>query len=340
MSQFIDSIIVAKNKNKNKNKNDSKKHRKTVKFSKPLVLNSATKKDSDKKQTMVCSPMVNGKTVTDNTCYTKDVLQKLKQEYNKSHKSDPVKTDNPKMIWQELRNRMKCTKEECWLQTIKDEKMRKQIKEYIFAPQHPKEWNHNPNEWLSNVDIHNVISQYEDSYPNFESIGPSFIDFAAPSKDDVCVTEELCKFSLKDLMKRKKDKIAIVFNLDKHTGPGTHWVSMFIDINKKFIFYFDSAGAKIPVEIMKLVKTIQEQGMKLANPIQFKFFQNGPFEHQQGNTECGMYSLFFIITMLTDEVTSPNPYKFKNFKDKIVFFKKVRITDKYVENLRGGYFNS
>ena len=284
--------------------------------------------------------MVNGKTIMNNTCYTKNILQKIKKEYNKSHSSKPIVSNNPKIIWKELRERINCKNEDCWLNTIKDETMRKRIKEYIFAPQHPKEWNHNPNEWLSNIDIYNVLSQYEDSYPEFECIGPSFIDFASPSKDDVCVTKELCKFSLRELLHKNKNKIAIVFNLDKHTGPGTHWVSMFVDIKDKFIFYFDSAGAEIPPEIMELVKTIQDQGTNLTDPIHFKFFQNAPFEHQYSNTECGMYSLFFIITMLTNEVEKPKKYKFKNFKEKINFFKKVRITDKYVEKLRGGYFNS
>jgi hypothetical protein len=347
----IDSFILNKKKmdekhNRKTLKDRGQKHRKTVKFSDPLVLESFLKKEKvggkepSKETPMKCSPVVTGKTVAGNSCYTTDVLRDLKKAYNHSHKSDPIKTNDPKAIWKELRDRLKCTKEDCWLQTIKDEKTRRQIKEYLFAPQHPKEWNHNPNEWLSNIDIFNVLSQYEDRYPHFEFIGPSFIDFAAPSKDDVCVSTELCKFSLGELMKRKKDKIAVVFNLDKHTGPGTHWVSMFVDVKDKFIFYFDSAGAKIPSEIMKLVKTIQSQGLELSKPIRFKFFQNAPFEHQYSNTECGMYSLFFIITMLTDEVDEPRHYRFKSYKDKIFFFKKVRITDKYVEKLRGEYFNS
>ena len=340
----VDSFILNKKKldgkhNRKTAKGIGEKHRKTVKFSEPLV-HTSTEKDDKTYTPMKCNPLFDGKTIASNSCYTTSVLKDLKKAYNHSHKSDPIKTDDPKTIWKELRDRLKCTKEDCWLQAIKDEKTRRKIKEYIFAPHHPKEWNHNPNEWLSNIDIFNVLSQYEDRYSNFEFIGPSFIDFASPSEDDVCVSTELCKFSLGELMKRKKDKIAIVFNLDKHTGPGTHWVSMFVDIKDKFIFYFDSAGTKIPSEIMKLVKTIQEQGHMMPKPIRFKFYQNAPFEHQFSNTECGMYSLFFIITMLTNEVEEPKQYKFKSYKDRIFFFKKVRITDKYVEKLRGEYFNS
>ena len=191
-------------------------------------------------------------------------------------------------------------------------------------------------------------------------------------------------------MSKKHRKIAIAFNLDKHTGPGTHWVSMFIDIEARFIFYFDSAGSKIPKEIMSLVKRIQKQGLELS--YRFKFIENYPMTHQHSNTECGMYSLFFIITMLLEnpdvsenqikrsELTkrrgqkpgspdimgnqvkqsgltkrrgraggpgspafganltskvAPPPEKF----DRLRFFRKQRIPDKFVENLRSKYFN-
>lgn len=314
-------------------------HNKTKRKKKLLNKSQSYRKNI---QQLKCSPSVSKNTINKNTCYTQDVLFKLKTEYNKYNKSNLIKTTDPEKIWEELRDKMNCNKEDCWLQTIKDEKTRKQIREYIFAPKHPDEWNHNPNEWLSNIDIFNVMNQYENKYSNFEFIGPSFIDFAKITNDGQCVTNELCGFSLKDYI-NKKDKIAIVFNLDKHTGPGTHWVSMFIDLQDKFIFYFDSAGAKIPKEIMKLVKTIKSQGLKLKQPIHFKFFQNYPFEHQYENTECGMYSLFFIITMLTNTAnknTEPKEYVFENYMDKIYFFKKIRISDKYAEKLRKEYFNS
>ena len=58
-------------------------------------------------------------------------------------------------------------------------------------------------------------------------------------------------------------------------------------------------------------------------------------EHQYGDTECGMYSLFFIITLLTQKINS----KKKSLPYLINFFKKKRITDKQVENLRYIYYN-
>jgi hypothetical protein len=49
-----------------------------------------------------------------------------------------------------------------------------------------------------------------------------------------------------------------------------------------------------------------------------------------------MYSLFFTITMLTGKT---DDIKFKNTREKIDFFKKHRIPDKHVEDLRSRYFN-
>jgi len=300
-----------------------------------------------------CSPAIQGKTATKDTCFTPNILTKIKSDYNHFHRTNPIRETEPKKIIAELQTRLSnCGKEDCWLSQIKDEKLRGRIKEYVFAPKRPKEWDYNPNEWLSNYDIFNVLTQYEDKYPHFEFIGPSFIDFDSPTStsNSTCVTSELCHFSLKHHLSKKHRKIAIVFNLDKHTGPGTHWVSMFIDIQARFIFYFDSAGSKIPTEIMRLVKRIQKQGLEMSRPIRLKFIENYPMTHQRTNTECGMYSLFFIITMLLnnpdimgDQIKQSGFTKRRGAGsptfDRLHFFRKQRIPDNFVENLRSKYFN-
>ena len=291
---------------------------------------------------MNCSPSMKNKRATNDTCFTPNILIKIKSDYNHSNRTNPIRETEPKKILKELRKRLtQCENEDCWLRQMKDAQLRKKIQEYVFAPKRPKEWVYNPNEWLSNYDIFNVLTQYEDIYPHFEFIGPSFIDFDKPLQEGTCVTNELCHFSLKHHILKKHFKIAVVFNLDKHTGPGTHWVSLFVDVKERFIFYFDSAGSKIPSEIMTLVKRIQTQGLELSKKIHFKFHENYPMTHQYTNTECGMYSLFFIITMLLnkpDESIHDLDHTKGGF-DKIRFFKKQRIPDKFVSNLRTKYFN-
>ena len=141
-----------------------------------------------------------------------------------------------------------------------------------------------------------------------------------------CVWEELCKFNLKQLIENGKRKIGIVFNIDPHYKEGSHWVSMFIDIDKAFIFYFDSNGQRIRTQFKKLVNRIIKQGSNLSQPIKFMYHSNFPKSHQRRNTECGMYALYMIIQLLT------------NKKD-ILYFKKTHINDDEMFALRKKLFN-
>ena len=300
-------------------------------------INGKTK-NFRKTQKINCSPSVAGKTPNKNTCFTPIILNRIKIEYNKDHTQDQIHSTNANEIWYELHNKLtSCPKEDCWLKQIDDVNLRNKINKYIFVPKRPPDWEKDPNEWLTNIDIFDVLSQYEEAYSEFEFIGPSFIDFDVMVRDNACVTPELCNFSLKNYILKKKFKIGITFNLDKHTQGGSHWVSMFIDIKDKFIFYFDSGGTlSIPKEMKVLVDRIIDQGKQLNPPIKFKFYENYPLEHQMGDTECGMYSIFFIITMLTNKVED----KIFNYRQKINLFKKKRIPDKYVEKYRNIYFNN
>ena len=299
-------------------------------------VTSKNKKKTLKK--MNCNPLVENKNVLPNSCFTREVLIKIKNEYNKYHSENPIQSTNMNELWNSLKDRLKnCDKEDCWLEEIKDAKLRKHIDEMSFAPDKPPEWEREPNAWLSNYDILNVLKQYEKKYKCFTFIGPSPIDFDSrlPSNHS-CIWEDICNLSIKDYLNKDIHKIGIIFNLDKHNESGSHWVSLFIDMKDEFIFYFDSNGVQTPKEIKILVDRIIDQGKNLEKPILFDFYENYPFEHQQGNTECGMYSLFFIISMLTDKIGRK---KINNYKDKINYFKTVVIPDKYVFKYRNKYFN-
>ena len=120
--------------------------------------------------------------------------------------------------------------------------------------------------------------------------------------------------------------ILVLFNTDPHNKPGQHWISMFINIKKKKIFFFDSTGDKPSEEIMVLVKRIEEQGLNLNPKLKFKFDSNEGIEHQYGNTECGIYSLFFIVHMLEDKMTEH-------------YLKTHILKDEYMTKFRHVYFN-
>ena len=303
------------------------KNNKTVK----IVTTTANSLDKSIKKNfnvikLKCSPKTQQK---DYTCLEDDTLYKLKELWNARHPESTIKTNDSKEIWEILNVKMNnvCNKESCWLkQKFVDGKLDKELTN-SFAPVSPKEWKKNPNEWLSSTDILDVMKQYERAYKCFDFIGPSPIDFDTKKIYGECVWEELCHFNLEDEIKNGKFKIGVIFNTDPHNKPGSHWISLFINIKKGTIFFFDSAGDKIPKKIMALVTRVIKQGKNLDDPINFNFDQNYPIEHQYSDTECGIYSLYFIAHMLEDKINAH-------------YLKTHILKDKYMEKFRKVYFNA
>ena len=272
-----------------------------------------------------CSPENKNK---DYTCYSDTDLYKLRDMWNARHPDRPIKTKNTKKIWEQLKEYYAtiCNKESCWVrQMTKNTKLEQELLD-AFAPESPKDWKKNPNEWLSSLDILQVMNQYEKKYKCFDFLGPSPIDYDAHKLYGECVWEELCHFDISEQIKKGHNKIGVIFNLDPHYKGGSHWVSLFINVKQKTIFFFDSAGEPVPNQIAKFTNTVIEQGKKLQQPILFKFDQNYPVEHQYGNTECGIYSIFFITHMLEDKINGH-------------YLKTHILKDKYMENFRKVYYN-
>lgn len=287
----------------------------------------------------VCSPAVKVKGVVDaSTCLTPKILILIKDEFNKLTPNDQITAKTLKGIWNELVKKMHCdcasSFDDCWYNKIPNKELRDKIAKYIFAPTHPKSWNKNPNEWLSNFDILKVLKQYETTYPTFKFFEPTTIDFDHKLSADKCVSDELCKIDIQQYIKQGKTEFGFIFNLDNYTGGGTHWVSFYLSTKDRFAFFFDSVGDPIPTEVKRLKKRICEQ----VAPMSIKFYQNAPFNHQRGNNECGTYSLYFITTMLTKRLDN-TPIALNTL---IKYFKgqhSGRITDAKMNHLRWEIFN-
>jgi len=302
--------------------------------------NKQTKKQTRKMQKsftpLICNPTIK-RNPKNQTCYNDNQLQFIRSLWNARHPNDSIsKTTSSAQIWTMLKKKYKtqCSDESCWIQQLNPTSNQKNKLKESFAPSAPKDWKKNPNAWLSDVDIKQVMDQYEKAYHCFEFIGPSPIDFDAQSNDpnakqnpdDDCVWEKLCKFSVQKYLDHKKNKIGIIFNTDPHDKSGKHWISLFINIKKGQIFFFDSVGTAIPKEVMVLVERVIQQGRNQNPPIYFTFDQNHPTEHQYSDTECGVYSLYFIVHMLQDKLTAR-------------YLKTHILTDKYIEKYRKIFFN-
>ena len=304
-------------------KNHKKNNNKINNTHKPPCIKKLNK--SKKKLIKLgCSPNVSHN--KEYTCYSKSSLIKLKNLWNERHPDLLIESNDDREIWKSLKDYMRdvCDVEKCWLKQnfIKD-KLTDELKNYTFLPETPKKWKTNKNEWLNSLDIERVMQQYEKKHNDFEFLGPSPIDFNKKLSHKNCVWNELCNFDLQEKILKNKTNIGIIFNTDPHYLSGSHWISMFIDINNKFILFFDSTGDNIPKEVNQLIKKIKQQGDNIG--IKFKVYINKK-KHQKENSECGMYSLHTIIGLLEKH-------------HDINFYLNNDIPDKNMEKLRQIYFN-
>lgn len=278
----------------------------------------------------------------------------MKTYWNARHPDAPIHTNDTHTIWKTLREKLEptCTQEMCWMeQHFMKGGVDKELQDFTFAPPVPETWKKNPEEWLSSIDILRVMAQYEKEYPCFEFLGPSPIDYDTKKMYGECVWEELCNFSLKTHLQNGKRKIGVVFNLDPHYKEGSHWVALFIYIPKEAmqriqrgekgetrhqagIYYFDSYGDKPEPEIRKFIRTVEKQAQQLAIPIST---QENRRRHQYSESECGIFSMYFILRMLFADGNA------ELAKDPDKMFAHVslnhKIPDKHMKQLRKIYFN-
>jgi hypothetical protein len=267
------------------------------------------------------------------TCYDNETLHKLRDGWNARHPDVRIETNDPKEIWTALKQRFgrMCRNEACWMKQLAGNEFNERIAkdDATFAPEAPKSWIRDPDEWLSSEEIERAMKQYEDKFPAFEFLGPSPSDYSAPKLAGVCVWEELCNFNLKKYVDSGTHQIGVVFNTDPHTEDGAHWVSLFINVdgtnrNNNYVFFFDSTGDRPQKEIQTFIDTVMQQGNSLG--IKFKYHENRK-QHQKRNTECGMYALFMIVNLIEGTRTPQE------------FMRGVRIPDSYMLEFRNEYFN-
>jgi hypothetical protein len=284
------------------------------------------KKKTRKLKNVNCSPDIKENSFS---CYSNHNLFILKKYWNDNNNHDKILTNEPIDIWKQLKEKHDndCNKESCWLKKSPiPAKDKKNILNLSFAPIAPNEWKTNPNTWLSTLDLLRVLKQYERSHTHFKFLGPSPIDYDYKTSYNQCVWNDLCNFNLSTYKKQNKHKIGVVFNTDPHDRDGAHWISVYIDIKKNVIYFFDSVGRKAPKQVKKFIKNVIKESELLGGKMEYDELYNHKIEHQYLDTECGMYSLYFIINMLT---------KKKSWKH----FCKNKISDAAVSKFRNIYFN-
>ena len=218
--------------------------------------------------------------------FDKELLENFRKVYNSEHE-DKIKDSDD--VWSELKRKMhsKC----------KTGRVECIVAHLMNKPKAPQSWMVNPTEWLSSIDIENVEKQYMKLFKKYKFLGCNPIDFDLKSKSGKCLVNFLCSLKIKDLISQGFYQYGIVFNTDKHDGPGQHWFALYCDIRPELeygrVTYFDSYANKPESEIKVLMsrwKTEIDSLNLFKKPLELS---RNTTKHQFKDSECGMYSLYF-----------------------------------------------
>ena len=175
-----------------------------------------------------------------------------------------------------------------------------------FRPIQPKSWRKNPKEWLSNEDIDAVMRQYATaSRGRMRFVGVFPIDFAKrlKSRGNACVSPELCSLDISEEIRQGTQHLGIVLNTDPHHKSGQHWISMYIGLDPRHrrsfgVHFYDSVAKPPPTEIKQLMDDIVSQMKSSLGQTNVPVHSN-KIRRQYQNTECGIYSMLFILRMMS-----------------------------------------
>lgn len=281
------------------------------------------KKEEDTK----CAPSLE---FENGSCYPLDLLVDMAEAYNKfaqqKGKNDKIVL-NPKeetldpanykiYLLYEFKKRYNGDQKDLIKENFTkfmDTKDKDYMENNIFRPEGPQ----GKFEWLSTIDINQVLKQYEEKYSDFKFLGAVPIDF-----DDLDYLP-FKKLDFKKLLSQGIKRIGVIFNLDEHYKSGSHWVSLFSDLDKAQVYFSDSYAIPPEKRIAVFMERISNFLEKLGKQCDVR---HNKTRHQRGGSECGVYSINFILRLL----------KGKTF-DHIT---RKRLTDSKVNKCRAIYFGN
>jgi len=192
-----------------------------------------------------------------------------------------------------------------------------------FRPEHPETWLKSPREWLSDRDIEEVLRQYErhlGDRKHFRFVGVFPSDFGAPTASSssssstaasslrTCVSQKMCDTTVRQMIDDGVHVIGIVFNSDPHDAGGRHWSSCYIGIdpssNRYGAHYYDSVAHGPMPGMMRFMRRIKLEADEAGLSSKKEFvIRSNTVRKQFKNTECGVYSIIFILMCLQTDLS-------------------------------------
>lgn len=157
----------------------------------------------------------------------------------------------------------------------------------------------NTTELLNNDHIDQTLHLWVQEFPDFYPCKFAMMDFRH-TREEFEVVDVAALFSRK-IDGITKRVFGCVLNTDVSTGRGKHWVSMVIntrDMNDVKIMYYNSTGNAPPKQIVEWMERRRKELLTLNSCKHVDVISVTRVCHQQSDTECGLYSLYFIRCML------------------------------------------
>jgi hypothetical protein len=215
------------------------------------------------------------------SCFTWQSLARIARRYNEANPQDKIVLyRNREQLWKAIKKRLpQCSDEKCW---TKAEFLRADDRTELsqdFKPPLPR----GKYTWLSTEDIDRVLHGYEKAFPKFKFLGAHPMDFQTYNERFKPLQEIVtaCARGIKN--------IGMVLNLDKSNDPGSHWVALHFECPSKTMEFFDSYGERATKDIMQFYELLRSQGW---------MYKQNKYQHQFKNSECGVYSIHFIVKRL------------------------------------------
>lgn len=268
-----------------------------------MKLKNVDLKDKKPKE---CAPGIEG-----DVCSRDGVLHSMQKFIQKETGKD---IRDPKEILTHMNKLLNCDRESCvlshpdFVQTIGPDVAEKEKTERM----RPKGPSDNDN-LLTNFNIDEVLGQYTKSNPIYHHIPYKMIDFAETEPSTFSkmygrgmnqdyIKSVLLSFMNPEMFVNTVKKCAgVVLNTDVSSGRGKHWFALFFDfrnINHITLEYFNSSGNMMPQEVHEFMIKYQRKVNKLLPQSQCTIETASNIQLQESQTECGVYSLVYIILRL------------------------------------------
>ena len=170
---------------------------------------------------------------------------------------------------------------------------------------------------LNNTEVDSVLDLLEIKHPDFFNLHINMIDFESYGGtlhqlrlniNDI-VAGKSVKFTMPETYDTKempagKKRFACVLNSDKFGNGGKHWTCVYVDLRGPTVTieFFNSSGNPPYPQVREWAMKFERDLCK--SPIAGKLTQQELFviaseiQHQKGETECGVYCIYYIYHRL------------------------------------------